>query len=107
MTPARVVLADNHTMFREGIASVIASRGSVEVGQASHGRDAVALVERLKPDVVITQVEHHPKRAEEIHSKVRSASPSSFAASPTARWLQSCTSRRRPSSATSPTSTRR
>ena len=44
MTPVRVVLADSHTMFREGIASVLASRGSVElVGQSSHGRDAVAL----------------------------------------------------------------
>jgi DNA-binding NarL/FixJ family response regulator len=78
MTPVRVVLADNHTMFREGIASVLASRGSVEVvGQSSHGRDAVALVERLKPDVVITQVEHHPKRAEEILAAMRSASPNS------------------------------
>ncbi len=74
----RVVLADDHTMFREGIASVLASRGSVElVGQSSHGRDAVALVERLKPDVVITQVEHHPKQAEEILAAMRSASPNS------------------------------
>jgi DNA-binding NarL/FixJ family response regulator len=74
----RVILADSHTMFREGIASVLASRGSVElVGQSSHGRDAVALVERLKPDVVITQVEHHPKEAEEILAAMRSASPNS------------------------------
>jgi DNA-binding NarL/FixJ family response regulator len=78
MTPVRVVLADSHTMFREGIASVLASRGSVElVGQSSHGRDAVALVERLKPDVVITQIEHHPKQAEEILAAMRSASPNS------------------------------
>jgi DNA-binding NarL/FixJ family response regulator len=32
MTPVRVVLADDHTMFREGIASVLTSRGGgVEV----------------------------------------------------------------------------
>jgi DNA-binding NarL/FixJ family response regulator len=75
----RVILADDHTMFREGIASVLTSRGGgVEVvGQGSHGRDAVDLVERLKPDVVITQVEHHIKRAEEILSSMRSASPNS------------------------------
>lgn len=79
MYPAvRVILADDHTMFREGIASVFTSRGGVEVvGQASHGRDAVELVERLKPDVVITQLEHHPKQAEEILLAMRSASPSS------------------------------
>jgi DNA-binding NarL/FixJ family response regulator len=78
MTPARVVLADDHTMFREGMASVLTSRGDVEVvGQGPHGRDAVALVERHKPDVVIMQVEHHPRRAEEILSAMRSASPNS------------------------------
>jgi DNA-binding NarL/FixJ family response regulator len=66
-------------MFREGIASVLTSRGGdVEVvGQGPHGRDAVELVERLKPDVVITQVEHHLKRAEEILSAMRLASPNS------------------------------
>jgi len=47
------------------------------VGQGPHGRDAVALVERHKPDVVIMQVEHHPRRAEEILSAMRSASPNS------------------------------
>jgi DNA-binding NarL/FixJ family response regulator len=79
MTPARVVLADDHTMFREGMASVLTSRGGdVEVvGQGPHGRDAVALVERHKPDVVIMQVEHHTRRAEEILSAMRSASPNS------------------------------
>jgi len=78
MTPVRVVLADDHTMFREGMASVLASRGGVEVvGQGPHGIAAVDLVEHHKPDVVITQVEHHPKRAEEILSAVRSASPKS------------------------------
>jgi DNA-binding NarL/FixJ family response regulator len=74
----RVILADDHTMFRESMASVLTSRGGVEVvGQGPHGRDAVELVERLKPDVVITEVEHHPKRAEEILSAMRSASPNS------------------------------
>ncbi len=74
----RVVLADDHTMFREGIASVLTSRGDVEVvGQGPHGREAVELVERIKPDVVITQVEHHPKQAEEILLTMRSASPNS------------------------------
>jgi DNA-binding NarL/FixJ family response regulator len=78
MTPVRVVLADDHAMFREGIASVLTSRGGVEVvGQGPHGRGAVELVERHKPDVVIMQVDHHPKRAEEILAAMRSASPDS------------------------------
>jgi YesN/AraC family two-component response regulator len=54
----RVILADDHTMFREGIASLLTSRaeGVEVVGKSRHGRDAVALVERLKPDVVIAEV---------------------------------------------------
>ncbi len=77
MSPVRVVLVDDHTMFREGMASVLTSRGGdVEVvGQAPNDRDAIDLIERLKPDVVITQVEHHLKRAEEILAAMRSASP--------------------------------
>ena len=78
MTPLRVVLVDDHTMFREGIESLLTSRAGAEVvGRGSHGRDAVALVERHKPDVVITQVEHHLKRAQEILAAIRLASPNS------------------------------
>src|SRR5215208_1416909 len=75
----RVILVDDHTMFREGIASVLTSRGGeVEVvGQAPNDSDAIDLIERLKPDVVIAQVEHHLKRAEEILSSMRLASPNS------------------------------
>ena len=75
----RVILVDDHTMFREGIASVLTSRGGeVEVvGQAPNDSDAIDLIERLKPDVVITEVEHHLKRAEEILAAVRLASPNS------------------------------
>src|SRR5215208_3185371 len=74
----RVSLVDDHTMFREGIASVLTSRGDVEVvGQAPNDRDAIDLIERLKPDVVITEVEQHIKRAEEILAAMRLASPNS------------------------------
>ena len=69
----RVILVDDHTMFREGIASLLTSRGGEMevVGQAPNDRDAIDLIERLKPDVVITEVEHHIKRAEEILAAMR------------------------------------
>ena len=75
----RVILVDDHTMFREGIASLLTSRGGeVEVvGQAPNDSDAIDLIERLKPDVVITEVEQHLKRAEEILAAMRLASPNS------------------------------
>jgi DNA-binding NarL/FixJ family response regulator len=75
----RVHLSDNHTMFREGLAAILASSGrSIEVvGQTSTGEDAIALIEETMPDMVITQVDMQLKEAKEILSRVRAASPNS------------------------------
>src|SRR5918993_440242 len=80
MATTRVHLADDHTMFREGLESILASHadGIEVVGRSSSGgEDAVALVEQSKPDVVITQIDVNLKRAQDVLSKVRSASPDS------------------------------
>ncbi len=45
------------------------------VGQSGTGEDAVAMVGRLEPDVVITQLEMRLEEAKEILSRLRSASP--------------------------------
>jgi DNA-binding NarL/FixJ family response regulator len=74
----RVHLADDHTMFREGLVAILTSRGGIEVvGQTSTGDEAIALIEENKPDVVITQVDMQLKEAKEILSQVRIASPDS------------------------------
>src|SRR3712207_7316020 len=75
----RVHLADDHAMFREGLASILASRadGIEVVGQTSTGEEAIALIERNKPDVVITQVDMQLKEAREILSRIRSVSADS------------------------------
>ncbi len=75
----RVHLADDHTMFREGLAAILTSRGGdVEVvGQSFTGGDALALIERNKPDVVITQIDADLHKAKEVLSRIRSLSPNS------------------------------
>jgi DNA-binding NarL/FixJ family response regulator len=51
---ARVLLVDDQTLFRTGLASLFATDERVNViGQASDGADAVKLAIRLKPDVVL------------------------------------------------------
>jgi DNA-binding NarL/FixJ family response regulator len=56
--PIRVLLADDHTMFRQGIASVLADYGGMEiVGQADNDDGAVELARRTRPDVVLMQVQ--------------------------------------------------
>jgi len=49
----RVVLADDHPLFREGLLSLLQARGIQVVGQASDGAEAVALTRDLRPDVVL------------------------------------------------------
>ena len=54
----RVLLADDHPIVRQGLASVLSDEEDLEVvGQASSGREAVALAARLRPDVVLLDLE--------------------------------------------------
>jgi DNA-binding NarL/FixJ family response regulator len=50
----RVLLADDHAVVRAGLKSVLSiARDIVVVGEASTGREAIALTEQLEPDVVV------------------------------------------------------
>ena len=50
----RVVLADDHAVVRAGLRAVLGAAPDIEVvGEAKDGRDAVALTERLRPEVTI------------------------------------------------------
>jgi DNA-binding NarL/FixJ family response regulator len=75
--PIRVLLADNHTMFRQGIASVLAEYASIEVvGQADNDEGAVELARLTKPDVVLMEVQMPIPRAKENLRRMRqSADP--------------------------------
>lgn len=75
----RVHLADDHTMFRQGLESILASHEGVEVvGRSSTGGDdAVALVGENRPDMVITQIDTDLSTAKEVLSRIREASPDS------------------------------
>jgi PAS domain S-box-containing protein len=55
--PIRVVLVDDHSMVREGLCRVLDEHHNLAiVGEAGDGLDAVELVERCAPDVVIMDV---------------------------------------------------
>ncbi len=52
--PIRVVVADDHDLFRAGMAALLQDEPDIEVvGQASGGRMAVRLAAELQPDVVV------------------------------------------------------
>ena len=53
----RVLMADDHAMFREGIRLLLETRGGFEVvGEAATGKEAVALARSLRPDVVVMDI---------------------------------------------------
>jgi DNA-binding NarL/FixJ family response regulator len=49
----RVLIADDHTIFRDGLRSLLEARGVEVVGEARNGREAVEQTKRLRPDVVL------------------------------------------------------
>jgi DNA-binding NarL/FixJ family response regulator len=53
----RVVVCDDHAIFREGIKQVLAANPHLEVvGEAANGLDALATIKKLQPELVITDI---------------------------------------------------
>jgi DNA-binding NarL/FixJ family response regulator len=53
----RVLIADDHTLVRAGIRALLDSLPETEVvAEAGDGRDALALIDRLRPDVILMDV---------------------------------------------------
>ncbi len=70
--PIRVLLADDHTMFREGLAGVLASYGGMEVvAEVPNDGEALRLTRKLEPDAVVMQVQVPLERAKETLRQMR------------------------------------
>jgi DNA-binding NarL/FixJ family response regulator len=55
--PVRVVLADDHEIFRDGFRVMLKKQPGVELaGEAADGEELIKLVEELQPDVVVTDI---------------------------------------------------
>lgn len=54
MKKIRVLIADDHTLVRDGIRALLALAADIEVvGEAANGREALEKIKELKPDVVL------------------------------------------------------
>jgi len=71
-----VLIADDHTLFRQGIAGLLASYGGLEIiAQVPNDEEALRLAQREKPDVVLMQVQVPFERSKESLRKMRQISP--------------------------------
>lgn len=70
--PIRVVVADDHSVVREGIRTVLASdpRFAV-VGEAADGDEALAMVDEIEPDVVLLDITMPGTTGLEVASQLR------------------------------------
>src|SRR5215207_8654184 len=56
-TPTRMIIADDHELARAGLRTMLeGDRGLTLVGEASNGREAVALCQELRPDLALLDV---------------------------------------------------
>ena len=57
MVPIKIVVADDHTLFRDGIRRILSlEKDILVVGEASRGDEVIRIIERAKPDVLLLDV---------------------------------------------------
>ena len=57
MTKIRVLVTDDHAIVRDGICALLALTGDIEaVGEATNGREALEMVRKVAPDVVLMDI---------------------------------------------------
>lgn len=56
MKAKRILLADDHALFRAGLSALLRELGALIVGEASDGDEALRLIEQHKPEVVFMDI---------------------------------------------------
>jgi DNA-binding NarL/FixJ family response regulator len=72
----RIVIADDHPLFRDGLRALLATESRLElVGEATTGVEAADLAGRLRPDVVLMDIEMPELRGVEASRLIAANSP--------------------------------
>lgn len=74
--PLRILIVDDHRLFREGLRSLFGSLPEIEVvGEAAGGGEAVLLAQQLQPDVVLMDIQMADMNGIEATRAISAASP--------------------------------
>ncbi len=78
MKPITVLLADDHTIVREGLRALLALETDMEVvGEAANGHQAVAFANKLAPDVVVMDLSMPLLSGLDAIARIRECTPAS------------------------------
>lgn len=56
-SPIRIVLADDHPIFRQGVRRLLEEAGEIEVvGESANGGQSLAMITELRPDIAVLDV---------------------------------------------------
>jgi len=76
MNKIKVIIADDHELFREGTRNLIQQEPDIEViGEASDGEEAVDLVTRLKPHVALMDIAMPKLNGIEATKQIKASQP--------------------------------
>ncbi len=74
--PIRIVIADDHQMFIDGIKALLSSEQQFEfVGEAPNGIEALSMVTEKRPDILITDINMPGMNGTELTKKVKQTFP--------------------------------
>jgi two-component system response regulator NreC len=72
----RIVIAEDHTILREGLRSLLSSNPNFEVvGEAEDGREAIRCAEKLKPRLILTDLSMPRMNGMEAIKEIKKRSP--------------------------------
>lgn len=77
MSKITVVIADDHELFRQGTRNLIENEEDIEVvGEAVNGKEAIEMVEKLKPDIVLMDISMPEVNGIEATKRIKIIRPS-------------------------------
>lgn len=73
--PLRFLVVDDHALFRDGMVSLLKAGGMQVVGEAKNGEEAVIEAARLKPDVILMDIDMPIMNGIDATRKITSTMP--------------------------------
>jgi two-component system response regulator NreC len=72
----KVLICDDHTLFREGVKTVLSQSSEIDVvGEAENGKEAIELTRRLRPDVVLMDISMPVLRGCDATTRIKKLRP--------------------------------